>query len=198
MRTETAWPPEITCEGFRLIGMRPDDAPELFAYLSDPAVTELTSYPEITRALVDSIIERVTKRWSAGELSKWGISDVADGRIVGTCGFNAWSVDHRWAELAYDLARVHWGKGIMSEALNGVIAWAFRETIVERIHAYVRVDNTRSGKLLERLGFEREGRLRNYRICRGQPHDFHVYGLLRSEFLDRLEESSATSDRKVK
>jgi len=178
--------------------MRPDDAPELFAYLSDPAVTELTSYPEITRELADSIIERVTERWSAGELSKWAIADGADGRIIGTCGFNAWAVDHRWAELAYELARAHWGKGIMSQALKVIISWAFRETIVERIHAYVRVDNIRSGKLLERLGFEREGRLRNYRICRGQPYDFHVYGLLRSEHPGRLDESSTMKDQKVK
>ncbi len=188
MRTESVWPPVITCDGFRLRALRADDAPELFGYLSDPAVTELTSFPEITRKLANSIIERVSTRWAAGELSKWGIAEGTSDRIIGTCGFNDWSANHRWAEIAYDLARDQWGKGIMSQALTAVISWAFGETCVERIHAYVRIDNHRSGRLLECHGFEREGRLRNYRVCRGKPYDFNVYGILKSEWrLPRVE-----------
>jgi ribosomal-protein-alanine N-acetyltransferase len=50
------------------------------------------------------------------------------------------------------------------------------------VHAFVRVDNMRSQRLLEHSGFVREGCLRSYRVCRGQPHDFYVYGLLRSDW----------------
>ncbi|MEZ4411048.1 MAG: GNAT family protein [Polyangiales bacterium] len=52
----------------------------------------------------------------------------------------------------------------------------------DRVHAFVRDDNARSSRLLERCGFTREGRLRRYRVCRGEARDFDVYALLRDEW----------------
>jgi [ribosomal protein S5]-alanine N-acetyltransferase len=174
-------PPTIELDGVRLRPLRVTDADALYAYLRDPAVTELTSYPVVTVPLVESMIERSLNRWGAGELSKWGVALQHDDRVVGTCGFNEWSPAHRWAELAFDLAQAHWGKGLMRQAVAAVLQWAFQRNQVDRVHAFVRVDNTRSQRLLERAAFVREGCLRSYRICRGQPHDFYIYGLLRSE-----------------
>lgn len=175
-------PPVIDLDGVRLRPLRADDAADLFAYLSDPAVTERTAFPDITPTLVAGMIEKYQRRWAAGELSKWAVTLPPDDRPVGTCGFNDWSAAHRWAELAYDLARPHWGTGLMRRAVAAVLRWSFGLNQIDRVHAYVRVDNERSGRLLERLGFQREGRLRNFRICRGRPHDFDIYGLLRSEW----------------
>lgn len=174
-------PPTIELDGARLRPLRADDADALFDYLSAPVVTELTSYPEITTAFVDTIIARSLARWAAGEPSKWGLARAHDDRIIGTCGFNEWSQPHRWAELAYDLAPAHWGTGLMHKAVTAALAWIFREGHVDRVQAFVRADNLRSQRLLARTGFVREGCLRSYRRCRGQPHDFHVYALLRDE-----------------
>ena len=68
----------------------------------------------------------------------------------------------------------------MRQAVAAVLQWTFRQDQVDRVHAFVRVDNRRSDRLLERSGFVHEGRLRSYRVCRGQPHDVYIYGLLRS------------------
>jgi len=175
-------PPTIHLDGARLRPLRAADAAALYAYLSDPAVTELTSYPVVSIPMVEAMIERSLRRWEAGEPSKWGVALQHDDRLVGTCGFNEWSRAHRRAELAFDLAQDHWGKGLMSRAVAAVLQWAFRQNQLDRVHAFVRVDNRRSERLLERSGFVREGRLRSFRVCRGQPHDFYVYGLLRSEW----------------
>ena len=158
------------------------DAAALYAYLRDPVVTELTSYPVVSVPMVEAMIERSLSRWAAGELSKWGVALQHDDRLVGTCGFNEWSKVHHWAELAFDLAQDHWGKGLMRQAVAAVIQWAYRQDLVDRVHAFVRVDNRRSERLLERRGFVREGCLRSYRVCRGIPHDFYIYGLLRSDW----------------
>lgn len=178
-------PPTLDLDGFRLRPLLTTDAEALHDYLRDPAVTELTAYPVVTPELADAIIEKCRGRWAAGELSKWGIARTDDDRIVGTCGFNEWSPAHRWAELAYDLSRECWGRGLMSGIVNAVLRWTFgtfERDQVDRVHAYVRVDNLRSQKLLERAGFVREGCLRSFRVCRGQPHDFYIYSLLRSEW----------------
>jgi [ribosomal protein S5]-alanine N-acetyltransferase len=176
-------PPTIELDGARLRPLRAADADALYAYLRDPAVTELTAYPVVSVPMVETMIERSLSRWAAGELSKWGVALQEDDQLVGTCGFNEWSPVHRWAELAYDLAQSQWGKGLMREAVAAVLQWTFRQGQVDRVHAFVRVDNSRSKRFLERSRFVREGCLRSFRVCRGQPHDFYVYGLLRSEWM---------------
>ena len=175
-------PPTIELDGARLRPLRAGDAAALYAYLRDPAVTELTSYPVPSLPMVEGMIERSSSRWAAGEPSRWGLALPHDDQLVGTCGFNDWSQAHRWAEMAFDLAQAQWGKGLMRQAVAAALEWAFRQDLVDRVHAFVRADNRRSQRLLERTGFVREGCLRSYRICRGQPHDFYVYGLLRSEW----------------
>ncbi len=154
----------------------------IHAYLSDPAVTELTSYAVVTVPMVEAMIERRMSRWADGGLSKWAVACQDDDQLVGTCGFNEYSAEHRCAELAYDLARPYWGRGLMRQAVAAVLRWTLGQDLVNRIHAFVRVDNARSARLLERSGFVCEGCLRSYRVCRGQPFDFHVYGLLRSDW----------------
>src|SRR5215470_17108460 len=160
-------PPTIELDGARLRPLRVADAAALYAYLRDPVVTELTSYPVVSLPMVEAMIERSLSRWAAGELAKWGVALRENDQLVGTCGFNDWSPVHRWAELAYDLAPAHWGKGLMRQAVAAALEWAFRQDLVNRVHAYVRVDNRRSQGLLECTGFVREGCLRSYRVCRG-------------------------------
>lgn len=175
-------PPTLEWDGLRVRPLRGDDALAFYGYLQNPAVTERTCYPPITMAFVEAMLERYRQRWAAGELSKWGIVRPPDDQLIGTCGFNDWSPTHRWAELAYDLAQDHWGTGVMKHAVRGVLQWAFDQHRIDRVLAYVRWDNQRSMQFIERLGFVREGCLRSYRICRGQPHDFIIYGLLRHEW----------------
>ncbi len=182
MADKTQHPPTIELDGVRLRPLRVADAAALYAYLREPAVTELTSYPVVSVPMVEAMIERSLSRWKAGEPSKWGIALQHDDQLVGTCGFNEWSKVHRWAELAFDLAPAHWGKGLMRQAVAAVLQWTYRQDLVNRVHVFVRVDNRRSESLLERSGFVREGCLRSYRMCRGQPHDFYIYGLLRSDW----------------
>jgi ribosomal-protein-alanine N-acetyltransferase len=182
MEDMTQHPPTIDLNGARLRPLRMADAAALYAYLRNPVVIELTSYPVVSVPMVEAIIERSLSRWAAGEPSKWGIALQQDDQLVGTCGFNEWSKVHGWAELAFDLAQVHWGKGLMRQAVAAVLQWTYQQDQVNRVHAFVRVDNRRSERLLERSGFVREGCLRSYRVCRGQPHDFYIYGLLRSDW----------------
>lgn len=177
-------PPTLELDGAHLRPLRTNDAAALYAYLRDPAVTELTSYPEVSMSLAETMIARSQSRWAAGELSRWGVALTPDDSLIGTCGFNDWSPAHRWAELAFDLAPAHWGKGLMRQAVAAVLQWTFQHDQVDRVHAFVRVDNRRSEALLVRSGFVREGRLRSYRICRGRPHDFYLYSLLRSDVAD--------------
>lgn len=175
-------PPTIELDGVRLRPLRVEDAAALYEYLRNPVGTELTSYPVVSLRIVEAMIQRSLSRWAAGELSKWSVALQRDDRLVGTCGFNEWSQVHRWEELAFDLAHAHWGKGLMRQAVAAILNWTYQQDQIDRVHAFVRIDNSRSERLLQCSGFVREGRLRSYRVCRGKPHDFYIYGLLRSDW----------------
>jgi hypothetical protein len=62
-------PPTVDLDGVRLRPLRAADAGALYAYLRDPVVTELTSYPVVSRPLAAEIIERSLSRWAA--VGKW-------------------------------------------------------------------------------------------------------------------------------
>lgn len=165
---------------FRLRPLRLGDAPAWFAYLSDPRVIEHTSFPELDLSAVEAMLSRQLEGYAAGTSCRWALADVTDG-LIGTCGFSNWSLPHAHAELVYDLAPAFWGRGLMRAAARHVLSWAFNTARFNRVHAFVMTSNAPSIRLLEALGFVREGTLQQYRIARGNARDFYVYALLQAE-----------------
>lgn len=113
---------------------------------------------------------------------RWGIVRKADQRLIGTCGFHNWHQAYYRAEIGYDLAPDCWGQGMMGEALRVVIDHGFRRMELNRLDAYIYVDNPRSIGLAEKLGFKREGLLRDYFCLDGVFYDHYLYGLLRRDW----------------
>jgi len=85
------------------------------------------------------------------------------------------------------VADVHFeGKGVVSEAVHGVLEMLFRDLGAHRVKSDCHEYNTRSWRLLERCGFKREGHLReNKRNADGSFHGDFLYGLLQQEYLNR-------------
>lgn len=106
------------------------------------------------------------------------IASRRDDRLLGTIGFHTVSAEHRSAELAYDLHPEAWGQGLATSLAGTLVHWAFAEPGLLRVQATVLESNARSVRVLERLGFEREGLLRCYRLVRGKRGDFHMYARL--------------------
>ncbi len=113
---------------------------------------------------------------------RWGIVLKDCGKLVGTCGFHGMSDYHKRIEIGYDLNRDYWGKGIMKEALSLIIDYAFTESEVNRIEAFVEPPNRSSRILLEKLGFSMEGVLREHEMCRGNIIDIQIFSLLRRDW----------------
>jgi RimJ/RimL family protein N-acetyltransferase len=78
-----------------------------------------------------------------------------------------------------------WGRGIGSTALRLLLDYAFTVQGLERISAEVYGFNTRSQRLMERVGFQKEGILRQHELQNGKRQDLHVYGILKPEFYER-------------
>ena len=83
--------------------------------------------------------------------------------------------------LGYSIARSRQGQGLMHEALSAVMPWAFRELGMHRVMANYMPRNERSGKLLERLGFEREGYAKRYLQIAGVWEDHVLTARIRAD-----------------
>jgi len=102
---------------------------------------------------------------------------------VGTCNFTQIAGGpFRACVLGYQVARRHEGRGLMQEALRAGIGFAFRELRLHRIMANYRPENARSGRLLERLGFVREGFAREYLFIDGAWRDHVLTSLTNANF----------------
>lgn len=88
----------------------------------------------------------------------------------------------RSAELAYWIAPDHQGQGYGSDAAARTVQYAFEDRNLRRIGARLGSFNEGSAALLESLGFEHEGTLREAAWYRGEYHDMLWYGLLRADW----------------
>ena len=77
------------------------------------------------------------------------------------------------------------GRGIGSEAVGLLVGHLFATETVERVGATCDIENVASAKLLERLGFRREGTMVATLFHHGRWHDVHIYGVTRSEWSSR-------------
>jgi ribosomal-protein-alanine N-acetyltransferase len=95
---------------------------------------------------------------------------------------------HSRAEIGYALSRRYWGEGYMSEAVNAVIEFGFREMLLNRIMARCEVNNIASARVMEKVGMQLEGILRQHLFVKGRYWDLKIYSILREEFFDNIVE----------
>jgi len=88
-------------------------------------------------------------------------------------------IHHKTFTLGYWLGQDHWGKGIMTEAVNLITGYAFNNFDIIRIQAIVNDNNPASMRVLEKAGFKKEGILKNAIVKNGEVMDEHLYALLK-------------------
>ena len=94
--------------------------------------------------------------------------------------------DHGLAEAGYALSSRFQRQGLMPRALELLLAEVFLNTAIERLEARCATDNEASRKVLENVGFLREGYLRGYFVLGGKRVDNYLFAILRDDYLDSL------------
>ena len=167
----------------RLRWLVPTDVPALYEVFSDPEVMRYWSHVPFTREeQARELLAAIEKAFAEKSLFQWGVALRDGDRVIGTCTLSSVDVSNRRAELGYALGRAHWGQGLMREALDRLLAYAFGDLGLRRLEADVDPRNAASIALLERLGFRREGHLRERWMVAGEVQDSLFYGLLRREW----------------
>lgn len=172
-----------------------------------PAITLLPYDPAFLQAFIDwrnqslSIRHNPLKKMSDEEIAKMlhdegaDLSDLRkhesfrwfisfDGQIVGTVSLKNISHSMRYAEIGYGTSQSHQGKGITTAAVRVLIEKIFTESTLRRLLAYVHEENYASRRVLEKLGFQEEGFLREHYLINGTPVNEILYGLLKREWVN--------------
>ncbi len=167
----------------RLRGFRADDIDGLYALYSDPVVTRYWSFPAWTqRAQAETLLQHAIASRSADKILCWAIAIGEDDRLIGSLTlFNINRAQGR-ADIGYALHSAEWGKGYAKEALSLVLDYIFATLGLRRIEADIDPRNTSSCKLVEGLGFCREGTLRERWLVDDALQDSAIYGLLAREW----------------
>lgn len=175
-----------TLETARLIlrALRMEDSDFILKEWGDPVVTYYMrdEEPLQTREQAEEMLRPLQTPEKMPNFKWWGIEIKAEVRLIGTCGYCKWDKQHRHAEIGYDLWPEYWGQGFMPEALQALIRYGFEEMNLNRVEATTHTENQRSQRVLTKLGFQREGLLREYYCRDGIYNDQVQFSLLRSEW----------------
>ncbi|HEY2517687.1 MAG TPA: GNAT family protein, partial [Polyangiaceae bacterium] len=175
--------PTLPARRLALRWITPADEAALYEVFSNPDVMRYWSRTPFTHlGEATELRAAIEKCFAEQSLFQWGIARREDDRVLGTCTISHLDRSNGRAELGYALGRAHWGQGLMREALDALLPFAFGELGLRRLEADVDPANTASVKMLERLGFQREGYLRERWAVGGGVQDSLFYGLLRREW----------------
>lgn len=175
--------PELHTARLRLRPFTDADAEPMFALHSSAHVMRYwDSPPWDERARAERFIATCRKMADEGTGARVAIARVSDGAFVGWCGLAGWNPDYRSASLGYVLDETMWGHGYATEAAHALLRWAFDALDLNRVQAETDTRNVASARVLEKLGFMREGTLREDCVVNGEVSDSWVFGLIRREW----------------
>jgi ribosomal-protein-alanine N-acetyltransferase len=104
------------------------------------------------------------------------------GQLVGAIGLRL-HLANESAEIGYWIGRVYWNRGYCTEAARAMLDYAFRDLMLNRVHAAHLSRNPASGRVMSKVGMVHEGCQRQHVRKWGVFEDIEKYGILRREYL---------------
>lgn len=171
--------PVLETSRLRLRALTLEDEEAMYRVSSDPLVTKYLGRATPTREKVHEKIVRVLDGLRAQQSMFWVLSDRESEVYLGCVCLWNWDKDNFHAEVGYDLTPSRWGQGLITEALAPAIRFGFDAMKLHRIEGQVHPENQGSIRVLEKLGFQKEGHLRENHFNEKGFEDTAIYGLLR-------------------
>jgi RimJ/RimL family protein N-acetyltransferase len=172
--------PTIDTARLRLRPMLDADIPAHYAVFSDPEVARYWSRePWTDIAQAEESLRAIMAGCEDGSEARFGIELLATGELIGNVGLHHFFAQNRRCEIGYALASQHWGQGYATEALRAAIRHGFDALDLNRIEADIDPRNIGSARVLEKLGFRKEGYMPERWIVFGEFADTVNYGLLK-------------------
>lgn len=180
---------KLETERLILRRFEPEDAVMMYKnWASDPEVTKTLTWPT-HQSVEDSrqILEEWIQQYDNDEFYEWAITLKEDQQVIGSIGVVSQRPEVEMVHIGYCLSRKYWNRGLMSEALERLIAFFFDEVGVNRIESRHAVDNPGSGKVMEKCGLIKEGCTRQSDRDNRGISDSNHYAILREDRVRDME-----------
>ena len=174
-------------ERLRARQFTPGDVEAFVAYRADPDVARYQSWSDYTTTQGQALVESMqgVEPGVPGEWHQLALEAEADGVLVGDLAFRVDADEPREAEVGFTLDPAHQGKGYGTEALTGLLDWAFPTFGLHRVIAVTDALNTPAAGLLERVGMRREAHFVENVFFKGDWGSEFQYAVLRDEWAAR-------------
>jgi len=173
--------------------------------LSDAAaVQQLAGSQEVARTTLavphpypdgaaETWIEAVRQSSGSGDHYAFAMITKDEGTLIGNMSMGV-ARKHNRAELAYWVGVPYWGRGYATEAAGRIVQFGFDELGLNRIHAAAMTNNPASSKVMVKIGMKPEGVYRQHVLKWGRYEDLALYGMVRSEYLERYKQWPSNAD----
>jgi ribosomal-protein-alanine N-acetyltransferase len=177
-RMESRNPVELSTARTRLRELEERDVPGLLELANDPNVTRWVHWPARSREALDAFVRAAQERRAQSPRADYPLAAESRGELVGFVRLQVTSVDFEQAEVGGYLFERFWGQGLATEVGGAVRDLGLHQLRLRRVFAYCDTENLASARVLEKLGFAREGTLRSRVKLDGVWRDSHLYAIV--------------------
>ncbi|MEH1989319.1 GNAT family N-acetyltransferase [Nostoc sp.] len=103
-------------------------------------------------------------------------------QLIGICRISVQDTDNRIGSIGYSFTKEFWGQGYATEAVKAVISFGFQELGLHRIFATCHPENIASARVMQNIGMQQEGYLREHHWIKGEWRDSWLYAILEHEW----------------
>ena len=173
--------PTLTTERLILREVSKNDVSDLFLLRSSVKAMQYIDRPIAkSEQEIKSFIKLIRKNTKNNETICWAITMKDAPALFGTISFHRIEKENYRAELGYMLLPDYWNKGIISEAIEKVIAYGFNSMNLHSIEANINPNNSVSRKVLEKFKFKKEAYFKENYFFNGRFLDTEIFSLLRA------------------
>ncbi|GCE23510.1 GNAT family N-acetyltransferase [Dictyobacter kobayashii] len=174
----------LTTERLKLREFELTDWQDVYAYEADPEVKKWLAYsassPGECQSNLDFLVEHQHEQNRL--IFQLAIVLESEQRLIGTCSLQITNRAVGEAELGYALHSAYWGRGYMSEAVLALLDYGFKTLKFRRIFGACVPDNLSSIGVMQKVGMQKEGWLRENRIIQGRLSDSLIFSILAREW----------------
>ena len=175
---------QITTERLVLREFGEDDWRAVLDYQRDPLYLRYYPWQDRDETEVRSFVDMFRAWQSEQPRRRFQLAIILreDSALIGNCGLRRKPGNEWEADIGYELSPERWGHGFATEAARAMVDFGFCELGLRRISSWCVADNAASVRVLERLGFKKEGRLRRNEFFKGRWWDTLLYAVLADEW----------------
>lgn len=165
-----------------------EDVIDFYLYRSNPDVTKYQGFDVMTLAEAEVFIKQ-QKDVDFRELGRWaqyGILDINRNIIIGDCAIKLRAEDGRIGEIGMTISHLEQQKGYAKETLMAILAYLFNDIKLHRVVEVMDAENVAAIKLMESIGFRKEGHFIENVFFKGKWGDECQYAMLRVEWLEKI------------